>query len=201
MWNHTLTSNLSRNRLQMRIESTELLNLNITSTLIELYQLVRDNWTQDFYSSVKEPAPGISKSLNSSPGYRRRSPFVPFAIKNETGSLLKFTMMTSELDELYEYKSAKKEHKWYRVEHGKTVPFSFKSRGNWYILKLLIGKTRFVIFFLGKIRHSDSHKLRMHRLGVQVEGYETVTLVTIDKVGVYFRNAVPSIQNKVSLIL
>lgn len=39
----------------------------------------------------------------------------------------------------------------------------------------------------------------MHRLGIQVEGYETVTLVTIDKVGVYFRNAVPSVQNKVSI--
>lgn len=129
MWNHSLTSNLSRNRLQMQIESAETLNLNVTSTLIELYKLVRDNWTQDFYNSTKDHAQASSKSLSSSPGYRRRSPFVPFAIKNETGSLLKFTTMTSELDELYEYKSAKKEHKWYGVDHGKTVPFSFKSRG------------------------------------------------------------------------
>lgn len=112
----------------MRIESKELLNVNVTSTLIELYKQVRDNWMQDFYSSSKEP--NSTKTQSNSLGFRRRSPFVPFAIKNETGSSLRFTPMTSDLDELYEHKSGKKEHKWYNVEHGNTVPFSFKSRGD-----------------------------------------------------------------------
>ena len=41
----------------------------------------------------------------------------------------------------------------------------------------------------------------MHRLGVQVDGYEIVSPVTVDKVGVYFRNAVPLIQQRVNILV
>lgn len=67
------------------VKSEELLNVNITSTLVELYKAVKENWTEDYYSTN-------NSRLTSSPaGHRRRSPFVPFALRNDTGSRVFFT--------------------------------------------------------------------------------------------------------------
>lgn len=49
-WEYTLTSELSLGRVQMEVSSTEVLNTNVTSSLIELWQLVRANWTADYYA-------------------------------------------------------------------------------------------------------------------------------------------------------
>ncbi|XP_017773930.1 PREDICTED: vacuolar protein sorting-associated protein 13D isoform X2 [Nicrophorus vespilloides] len=167
IWDHTHTHDVSRNRLQLTVESGDSLNVNITTTLTELYKQVRDSWTLD-----------LSKAQKSSmAGYRQRSPFVPYALKNETGSPLYYSTLITEMDDIYDNDDVKKSgNKWYTVAPGETVPFSFKSRV--------------------KIRHSDSHKMRMHQLGVQIEGFQHITPVTVDKVGVYFRHATASIQNR-----
>lgn len=49
-WEYTLTSELSLGRVQMEVASTEVLNTNVTSSLIELAELVRANWTADYYA-------------------------------------------------------------------------------------------------------------------------------------------------------
>lgn len=158
-WNYSLTTNLSPNRLQISLESKEILNINITSTLTELYQQVKDSWVQDYYTS--------SGKMPVSPAYRRRSPFVPFTLKNETGSQLLFATLISDHNELDDASSV--DTKWIKVAPGDSVPFSFKSHK--------------------KIRHSDSHKMQLHQISVEVDGYERVTPITVDKVGVYFRLA------------
>ncbi|XP_071050524.1 intermembrane lipid transfer protein Vps13D isoform X2 [Onthophagus taurus] len=176
IWNRNLSPNIS-NLLQMTVESKEVLNINISSTLTDLYRQVKTNWMQDFYNN-KDPHQTGSKPMSSPPGYKRRCPFIPFAIKNDTGSALNFTTLISDINELYGRKGSKNiEERWIPVPNGETVTFRFRSSG--------------------KIRHSDTHVMRMHRLGVQVDGYQPVTPVTVDKVGVYFRNSVPAIQPRI----
>ena len=79
---------------------------------------MRDNWTQDYNDDSKN-------SMKA----RRRAPFVPFAIKNDTGIKLWFTTMVTQLgannmivkvgeeDKNWEYRS---------VEVGETEIFSFR---------------------------------------------------------------------------
>lgn len=127
VWDHILTNNSLKNRLQLNVESHDILNINITSSLAELYQQTRDNWMQDYYN-LNTAQSNVNANLV---GYRRRSPFVPFALKNESGVSLYFTTvindmnLTFHLEELMEVTDS-----WILVAPGETVPFSFKSNGN-----------------------------------------------------------------------
>lgn len=56
-----------------------------------------------------------------------------------------------------------------------------------------------MIFNEDKLRHQDSHKLKMHQLTVKVEGWQCVEPVTVDKVGTYFRDTPAELQNSVSI--
>jgi len=49
-----------------------------------------------------------------------------------------------------------------------------------------------------KVRHRDTHKLRIHQIGVRVEGWKCVGPVSVDRVGVYFRQALPELYRAVS---
>lgn len=111
-------------RLQLEVEAREILNINVTSTLTELYHVVKNNWLRDL-SSSKE-----SKQVMGSPEYRRRLPFVAFELKNETGSTLHFTTMISEMDKSFDTVDFDRpDERWVKVAPGETVPFSFRSRG------------------------------------------------------------------------
>lgn len=158
-WNYSLgQADSSFNQLHLQVASDEILKLNVTTTIIELFQLVRDNWMQDYYSG----APGDSSS-RSIAEIRRRSPFVPFALKNETGLKLHFTTLvtspgggssgtsSSGADALSRFDS-----KWIAVETGTTVPFTF-------------GPPK-------KLRHHDTHKLNLHQIGVRIDGWTEVSI-------------------------
>lgn len=54
--------------------------------------------TNLYYQTFRNDAVASNKTLGSPPGYRRRSPFVPFALKNDTGSRLWFTTITTAND-------------------------------------------------------------------------------------------------------
>ncbi|KAF9411175.1 hypothetical protein HW555_009948 [Spodoptera exigua] len=90
-WEYTLTSELSLGRVQVEVASTEVLNTNVTSSLIELAELS---------SATQEQSPKGSPS-----GHRRRSPFVPYALRNHTGHRLLFTTLVTTSDELREQTS------------------------------------------------------------------------------------------------
>lgn len=56
---------------------------------------------------------------------------------------------------------------WTEVLSGETATFKFGTRG--------------------KQRHRDSHKLRLHQLGVRIDEWNSINPVCVDKVGVFFR--------------
>ena len=58
-----------------------------------------------------------------------------------------------------------------RAAHGEAVPFSFETRG--------------------KMRHTNSHDVKVHQLIVKVDGWQQVSPVSVDRVGTYFRHALP----------
>lgn len=79
----------SSTRLFVDVASASLLDINVTSALLELYRLVSDSWSNDMRRS----------SSAADMKTRRRRRFVPFALKNETGSILKFATVTSRLED------------------------------------------------------------------------------------------------------
>ncbi|XP_034247458.1 vacuolar protein sorting-associated protein 13D isoform X2 [Thrips palmi] len=150
------------------VKSDELLNVNITSTLVELYKAVKENWTEDYYCTN-------NSRLTSSPaGHRRRSPFVPFALRNDTGSRVFFATCVTSADRVTKHNTEDSNVQWIPVAPGATVPFTFEERG--------------------KLRHQNTHKYKIHQLGICVEGWRPVPPISVDKVGIYFRQAVPESQ-------
>lgn len=92
-WEQALTAGLSRNRLQLDIFSDDLMNINITSTLMDLYKMVKDSWTEDYCDQTPVRAALAEEKGIAALHVRRRLPFVPFALKNETGCQLWFTTL------------------------------------------------------------------------------------------------------------
>ncbi|XP_044592109.1 vacuolar protein sorting-associated protein 13D isoform X2 [Cotesia glomerata] len=161
-----VTNSLNSRRLHVRVDSEDSVNVNITSTFVELMKQVKDNWTQD-YSSANQKVPQLQN-------YRRRSPFVPFALKNDTGSKLWFKTFIAVAAEvsLTRFSSEdfiQRDRTWTEVASGETIPFTFEERG--------------------KLRHQSTHIARLHQVAVLLEGWRPVEPVTVDRVGVYFRHA------------
>ena len=168
-WSYSLAQLPSQqSRLNLKVKSNEVLRLNMTSTLMDIYQIVKDNWTQDYYSNVQN-------------NVARRSPFVPFAIKNETGMKLYFTTFVAPPGSSFNNSDVlnKASKEWRPVEPGELVTFTFAQTQT-------------------KQRHIDSHKLNLHQIGVRVEGWAEVGPVSIDRVGVFFRHAGPEIVDNYS---
>ncbi|KAJ6645642.1 Vacuolar protein sorting-associated protein 13D [Pseudolycoriella hygida] len=166
-WSYSLGLGLQRNRLHLKLNSEDLLKFNVTSTSVELYQMVHDNWTQDYYSQS-------STSSANNKNYRRRSPFVPFAIKNETGVRLWFTTMVSAKGiggslTRSETSLSSSDTRWTPVEPNAVTSFSFGPPN--------------------KQRHLETHQLNLHQVGVRIEGWSEVGPISVDKVGVFFRHA------------
>ncbi|KAM8927222.1 intermembrane lipid transfer protein VPS13D [Pelodytes ibericus] len=118
---------------------------------------------------------------------KRRQPFVPFALRNHTGCTLWFATLTTTptraalshsgspevvpeggkhfLDDAHDVSQ------WREVLPGQEIPFEFETRE--------------------KLRHRHTHDLRIHQLQVRVSGWEQVSPVSVDKVGIFFRYAAP----------
>ncbi|XP_060529289.1 intermembrane lipid transfer protein Vps13D isoform X2 [Cylas formicarius] len=174
-WEKVFSQSLLKNRIMLRVDSAYTFNVNITSTFMDLYKQVKENWMRDFYTQNSSNFGSVSNHASTS-GFRRRTPFVPFALKNDTGSSLKFTMIVSDLDTFSKPTVSSSDEIWHVVEPGKTVPFSFTGRD--------------------KLRHRNSHKTKLHQLGVKVDGWQVIDPVTVDKVGTYFRDVSAEIPNR-----
>ena len=57
---------------------------------------------------------------------------------------------------------------WKHVAPGETLPFQFESRG--------------------KLRHLNTHDMKIHQIIVRAEGWQETTAVSVDRVGTYFRD-------------
>lgn len=49
-WNRASPVNLSPKRLIVNLKSEDILKINVTRTLIDLYKNVKEVWTQDYYN-------------------------------------------------------------------------------------------------------------------------------------------------------
>ena len=87
------SSGLGR-KLNLNVETSDPVNFNVTSTLLDLYHVVKKNWTEDFdsdpsthdgYHPKRRNSGVMSPDVESSSSLRRRTLYVPFALKNETG--------------------------------------------------------------------------------------------------------------------
>lgn len=179
-WEESLTNSLRSKRLQVKIDSENSVNINVTSTLVELVTLVKHNWTQDYYLTEKDSS-SSQKTCGNSRGYRMRSPFVPFALKNDTGSRLKFQTFIATADNLGDKMSgksksaSKRDTPWLEVTPGSIVPFTFEERG--------------------KLRHHSTHITRRHQIAVTIDGWSPIDPVTVDQVGTYFRHSYADVQD------
>lgn len=148
---------------EVMVSSRTVMEISVTSTLLNLYKTVSSNWTED-YQEVKND--------------KRRAPFVPFALKNETGSRLWFCTIISNNEEVFrqQQKGSGTGYNsdttgWIEVAHGSIQNFSFEGRG--------------------KLRHRNTHQLKTHQLGIKVDGWKEVIPISVDRVGTYFRVAKP----------
>lgn len=153
-------STLCPSRLRIALHSDDVLDVNITDALLALSRLVHESWMKD-----------------SAPKTTPRCPFVPYSLRNDTGCVLHFATVITEPDEPFRplddlVDSDERLHKlsWSKVQPGDVVPFSY-------------GSTR------TKQRHKESHRMRAHQLVVLVHGWRMAAPVTVDRVGIYFRQA------------
>ena len=183
-------------RYSVAMETQDVINFNLTSSLIELYKQTLKNWTEDYYllqplgrnitlestslgqhtgsSMTKED----SHQVSTPPALFRRRPFVPFALKNETGSTVWFATQTkmatstfgpNKQRHLSLSSNSQNDLQWNKLESSDIVPFTFEVRG--------------------KMRHFNSHDIKVNQLIVRVEGWQEVSPVSVDRVGTYFREA------------
>ncbi|XP_070615164.1 intermembrane lipid transfer protein VPS13D isoform X2 [Erythrolamprus reginae] len=207
-WQRQPASRLHPSRLKLEVKAKQRLDVNITSRLIEQYASTKQSWMADYCSQEKETTDLESEDWEGSsvdpPSFRqaemkapkRRQPFVPFALRNHTGCTLWFATMTStptraallhsgsppvlpEEKETF-LDEAHKVSEWREVLAGEEVPFAFEAKG--------------------KLRHRHTHDLRIHQLQVRVNGWEAVSPVSVDKVGIFFRYAAPDKSNSSSTV-
>ncbi|XP_041977291.1 vacuolar protein sorting-associated protein 13D [Aricia agestis] len=171
-WEYTLCSSLTRARLQLELSSADLLNINITSALVDLLALVRTNWTADYYA----PQAPRGSPKGSPAGHRRRSPFVPYALHNLTGQRLWFTTLTTAVDEVRDSGETEKwggpDDTWVMVRAGETEPFSFGGR-----------RSR-----APAAAPAAATPAPLHRLVLRLDHWTPPDPVCVDRVGVFFRD-------------
>ncbi|XP_037935876.1 vacuolar protein sorting-associated protein 13D [Teleopsis dalmanni] len=173
-WRYSGTNAVKSKTANIYINSKQLLRLNITSTLIELCESVRKNWMQDYYGSTLNMSNNTSGLIN----YRRRTPFIPFALKNLTGEPLLFKTIFSQPGGITRTEVTQQDMvcNWISVEPFETVPFDFGPQT--------------------KLRHMDSHKLNLHQIMVQINNWTLIGPISIDKVGIFFRYCTLDLQYK-----
>ena len=176
----------SSTKTAINLKSIDLININITSSMLELFKVVQANWGEDYYNMSQDSQQDLV--AQTPPAYRRRTPFVPYALYNETGCPLMFytTVVDVEGKKVKRYREysgnrrdeGMEEKVWKCVEVGETLPFLFESRT--------------------KQRHQNTQQHQLHQVIVRVEGWREAKPVTVDKIGTFFRN-VNALRNTSSL--
>ncbi|XP_033150667.1 vacuolar protein sorting-associated protein 13D isoform X2 [Drosophila busckii] len=163
-WKYRLTK-LDKGNIDVNISSKQLLKINITSTFIELFNIVLKNWTNDFYNHT------LTDSMKTT-NFRQRTPFIPFALQNLTGSAMLFKPIYAQLGDLTcsDFHQQEIIKNWISVQPNEKKTFDFSQKR--------------------KLRHNDSHLLNIHQILVQIHGWSLIGPISIDKVGKYFRTTI-----------
>ncbi len=142
-------------KLMISAEAEDIVNINLTSRLMDLLHGVRKQWS----ALIDDDVLAISSNLRGSS--RRRTPFTPFAIKNETGVTLWYRRLTKGSHAIAHL------GQWERVLDGEELHFSFAAGGPQV--------------------NARSHQLAIRLDG----WHQVTPAVTIDRVGSYYRMALP----------
>ncbi|CAG0914450.1 unnamed protein product [Notodromas monacha] len=206
-WN--IQETVRKRDIVLEIRSLEILNLNITSSLIDLLTMVSKNWKEDYYQASslsgsvshilnkESKTSGVSPSENTKQfevaSFKRRSPFVPFALKNETGSTIWFRGSGSGISISSANDSRRSAPNIVEVSSGATESFSFKA--SFYSEERIRAR-------IGADNKKDPTLLSgiVHQIIVKVDGWSEAKPVTIDKLGVYFREVVQDTMDLEKLI-
>ncbi|XP_053546399.1 intermembrane lipid transfer protein VPS13D isoform X2 [Bombina bombina] len=207
-WQQQEASRLHPSRLKLDMNAKDRLDINITSLLMEQYVSTKESWMADYCkqekvsdtsatdewmgSSVDPPCIGPTEMKTP----KRRQPFVPFALRNHTGCTLWFATLTTTPTRAALSHSGSPEvvpegdknflddthnvSQWHEVLPGQEIPFEFETRE--------------------KLRHRHTHDLRIHQLQVRISGWEQISPVSVDKVGIFFRYAAPDKNNSSSSV-
>ena len=176
-------SKSSSEAMKIAVQSDDILNLNVTSCFVDLYQETFKRWTEDFYGLLKASDSVTGSTLVEAEaelaftsGLRRRMPFVPFELRNKTGVPLWFATITCAPD------------KFTSTSGGMTFRPEFVNTGDW---RKVAPDQAFPFTFedRSKQRHRNTRELRVHQVVAQVRGWNHVTPVSVDKVGTFFRVA------------
>ncbi|XP_055514974.1 LOW QUALITY PROTEIN: intermembrane lipid transfer protein VPS13D [Leucoraja erinacea] len=211
-WQQQAASRLHPPRLKLDLQAKQRLDINITSVLMEQCKRTKASWIADYCKEESESSETsqwrtgmyVDPLLGQRPSpflaeekiLKRRQPFVPYALRNHTGCTLWFATLTTtptrvvlshserpgymheatvaDLDDQHNVSQ------WREVLPGEEVPFEFEARE--------------------KLRHRHTHELKIHQLLVRVNGWEQVSPVSVDKVGIFFRCAAPDRNNQSSMV-
>ncbi|MGH0120150.1 UNVERIFIED_CONTAM: hypothetical protein FKN15_065311 [Acipenser sinensis] len=210
-WQQQAAGHLHPPRLKLGIKARQRLDINITSVLLEQYNTTKSSWLADYCKGEELGQAGASPSaswMGSSvdpPSFgqtdvkfsKRRQPFVPYALRNHTGCTMWFATITTtptrvalshsgSSDPISDGEEGRSSDdtlnisQWREVLPGEEIPFVFEARE--------------------KLRHRHTHELKLHQLLVRVGGWEQVKPVSVDKVGVFFRDAAPDHNNPSSMV-
>ncbi|KAH9505958.1 Vacuolar protein sorting-associated protein 13D [Dermatophagoides farinae] len=78
---------VARQKLAIKIEIRKMFNLNVSRTLLDLIEKVHREWRQDIENFMSLPSDRRT--------FRHRQPFIPFALKNDTGTDLHMLLSNS----------------------------------------------------------------------------------------------------------
>ena len=185
-WTSTVIND-SSTKTSINLKTMDLININLTQSMLELFKVVQVNWGEDYYNMSQDPN-NQEVLAQTPPAFRRRTPFVPYALQNETGCPLMFytSVVDVEGKKVKRYREfsgnrrddVDQEKVWKSVDVGETLPFLFESRS--------------------KQRHQNTHVHQLHQVSARVEGWREAKPVTVDKIGTFFRN-VNALRNTSSL--
>lgn len=158
-------------KLAMHMTTGDTINFNLTSTLVDLYQVVKENWTEDLQKANSR----LDELKTRGPASRHRMAFVPYALVNNTGSILWFCTEARNTGTQFGAHQSRVSRgydpNWVQVEPGETAQFTFENRG--------------------KSRHTHTHDVKIHQVIIKVHGWKEISPVSVDRVGTFFRKANP----------
>jgi vacuolar protein sorting-associated protein 13D len=164
LWPLQMTLKTSNNLTSLVISSNHLLNINYTKTMHQLYDLVKNNWLEDYYNT--------NDLIKENMYFRRPKPFEPYCFKNLVGQRVKFRTWLSS-----QQRFDTSDH---IVEYNEIKSFIFPSESS---------TTKYTI---QKDPQTTSSSYSDRRLLISIEGWEWLQPISIDRVGTFFRLALPS---------
>ncbi|CAF4898572.1 unnamed protein product, partial [Rotaria sp. Silwood1] len=162
------------------ISSNEILNLNFTKAIYRLYNSIKTNWLTDYYNTKNNIETNTSKQETS---FRRVKPLDSYCFKNLTGVRIKFRTWMTTKQQFSSHENI--------VDDNQTISFSFPTHSSQ--LNNNINEYHQVRARTNSVVTSLFQTDR--RLLISIDGWKCLQPISIDRVGKFFRLAIPSNNN------